>query len=63
MLIPIKNVITEEYGEQLSTFILSKRMMEKIIDGEIELPNYRLAIIKDAAQSLHIAEDKLNFLR
>ena len=63
VLIPIKNVITEEYGEQLSTFILSKRMMEKIIDGEIELPNYRLTIIKDAAQSLHIAEDKLNFLR
>lgn len=63
VLIPIKNVITEEYGEQLSTFILSKRMMEKIIDGEIELPNYRLTIIKNAAQSLGITEDKLNFLR
>jgi ribonuclease D len=63
VLIPIKNVITEEYGEQLSTFILSKRMMEKIIEGEIVLPNYRLTIIKNAAQSLGIAEDKLNFLR
>lgn len=63
VLIPIKNVITAEYGEQLATFILSKRMMEKLILGEMMLPNYRLVIIRNAARSIDIAEDKLNFLQ
>jgi hypothetical protein len=63
VLIPIKNFISEKYGEQLSTFILSKRMMEKLIIGELKLPPYRIGIIQEAAASLGINENTLTFLK
>ena len=62
VLIPIKNVITEQYGEQLSTFMLSKRMMEKLITGEMKLPNYRINIIREAAKTLGFSDERLSFL-
>jgi len=63
VLVPIKNVITENYGEQLSTFMLSKRMMEKLIVGEMKLPSYRMNIIKECAESFGLPAEKLDFLK
>ena len=62
VLIPIKHLISEKYGENFSTFMLSKRMMEKVIHGEIKLPNYRLEIIHEAAKNLGFSQDVLAFL-
>lgn len=63
VLIPIKEVMNVTYGDQLSTFMLSKRMMERLILGEITLPNYRIEIITEIAQNLRIPNDKLTFLK
>jgi ribonuclease D len=62
VLIPLKNRITEKYGEHISTFVLSKRMMEKVIIGELRLPNYRLELLKAAAIELGIPDDRISFL-
>lgn len=63
VLIPIKEVMSEVYGDQLSTFMLSKRMMERIILGEMVLPNYRLEIISEIAENIGFPTSKLDFLR
>ena len=62
ILIPLKNRITHKYGEYISTFVLSKRMMEKVIIGELKLPNYRLELLKEAAIELGIPDDRISFL-
>jgi hypothetical protein len=63
VLIPIKEDMARAYGEQLATFMLSKRMMERLILGEMVLPKYRLKIITETAKNLGFPNNKLDFLR
>ena len=52
---PIKQLITERYGEHTSTFMLSNKLILKIIDGHTEeLLDYRKDLILDLAEELNI---------
>jgi ribonuclease D len=61
-LLPLKDVLTKEYGEVLSTFLLSKRLMDRLISGDYVLPNYRKKIFVDLATKYNIPVAELKFL-
>jgi ribonuclease D len=61
-LLPLKEVLTKEYGEVLSTFLLSKRLMDRLISGEYVLPNYRKEIFIELATKYNIPVAELKFL-
>lgn len=62
ILLPLKDSITRDYGEVLSTFLLSKRLIDRVISGEFQLPEYRKELIRNQAEIEKIDLSGLDFL-
>lgn len=56
---PVKRLITEDFGEHAATFILSNKLILKIIDGHAnELLEYRKDLLLDYADKIGISLDE-----
>lgn len=60
---PVKEKLTEEYGEEATTFIFSNRIIENIVDGDSsELKSYKIDILKSYTNRLQLDPSVLDEL-
>jgi len=52
---PLRKVLKERYGDEVATFLLSKRVAMDLLSGQAaDMPEYRLDLIRETAESLDI---------
>lgn len=57
---PIKQSITDQYGEQTATYLLSNRIVTELITGSNgELPAYKKELLIETAEKLNLNKDML----